>query len=59
MAEAVVAAERARQEVAEKLGALLAADVDAQRSTPLAVVRCCGLVPHRGPAAGAGASRSP
>ncbi len=45
MAEAVVAAERARQEVAEKLGALLAADVDAQRSTPLAVVRAAVSYP--------------
>jgi hypothetical protein len=45
MAEAGVAAARARQEVAEKLHALLAVDVDAQRSTPLAVVRAAVAYP--------------
>jgi hypothetical protein len=39
MAGAAAAGGRAQQEVAATLPALLAADVDAQRSTPLAVVR--------------------
>lgn len=39
MAEAAAAGRRAQQAVAANLQALLAADVDAQRSTPLAVVR--------------------
>jgi hypothetical protein len=39
MARAGAAGRRAQQEVAANLQALLAADVDAQRSTPLAVVR--------------------
>ena len=39
MAQAATAARRAGQEVATQLHALLAADVDGQRSTPLAVVR--------------------
>jgi len=45
LAEAVEAAERARQEVAGKLSALLAADVDAQRTTPLAVIRAAVSYP--------------
>jgi len=39
MAEAAAAGRRAQQEVAAALEALLAADVDVQRSTPLAVIR--------------------
>lgn len=45
MAQAVVAGERARLEVAGKLRTLLAADVDAQPSTPLAVVRAAVSYP--------------
>jgi hypothetical protein len=39
LARAEVAATRAQQVVADALGALVGADVDAQRTTPLAVVR--------------------
>jgi len=39
MARAAQAGRRAQQEVAARLDALLSQDVDAQRSTPLAVVR--------------------
>jgi hypothetical protein len=45
MAEAAVAGRHAQQEVAATLQALLAADVDAQRSTPLAVVRAAVSYP--------------
>ncbi len=45
MAEAAAAGRRAQQEVAATLQALLAADVDAQRSTPLAVVRAAVSYP--------------
>lgn len=44
LARAAAAAERARQVVAEALRALVRADVDAQRTTPLAVVR--SVVPY-------------
>jgi len=45
LARAAAAGELARQEVAETLGALLVADVDAQRSTPLAVIRAAVSYP--------------
>jgi len=37
--DAVAAAERARAEVTERLAQLLATDIDAQRTNPLAIVR--------------------
>jgi hypothetical protein len=45
LARAAVAGELARQEVAGKLAVLLAGDVDAQRSTPLAVIRAAVTYP--------------
>ncbi|HLN40969.1 MAG TPA: hypothetical protein VK215_00845 [Acidimicrobiales bacterium] len=45
MARAEVAARRARREVEVELRALLASDVDAQRSTPLSVVRAAVSYP--------------
>jgi hypothetical protein len=45
MAQADAAARRAGQEVATRLHALLGADVDGQRSTPLAVVRAAVRYP--------------
>jgi hypothetical protein len=45
MARAAEAGGRAQADVGEKLGALLAADVDAQRSTPLEVLRAAVRYP--------------
>jgi hypothetical protein len=45
MERARAAGRRAEEDVAAKLGALLAADVDAQRTTPLAVVRAAVSYP--------------